>query len=504
MGINEVVESLQKNKDHLINIIGQSIDTNYRHIVVPALDNCPALIVNIKGLVDTSELEQFIIHPLMSKTDLSDEGVPNKFEKIKRLMESRLLISEFKQTQSWDEICDAIVSGDTVLFFDDLEMAFILANKGFKIRSVSDPTSEPETRGPKDGFLEDIISNMAMIRRRIRDHSLRFESFKIGNRTKTDIAMVYIESIVNDSLLNEVRTRLNKIDTDAILASTYIEELIEDAPFSIFPKIEHTERPDKASAALIEGRIVILIDNTPFSLILPTVFWNFIQTPGDHYERYFIGSFWRIIRLVALFLAVTSSSIYVLLTSFHQEMLPTSLALKVASGRIGVPFPAVVEAFVMEVLFEIMTEAGLRMPKGLGQTVSIVGTLVIGQGAVMAGLVGPAIVIAVAIGAISSYTIPSLSMSNSMRLLKFPLLFLTALLGIFGFLGGIIVTTLHLISIRSFGTPFYSPVTPFDIGGHKDTFLRFPRWKMSARPWLSRSKDKKRQAADLKPNPNSQ
>jgi hypothetical protein len=191
------------------------------------------------------------------------------------------------------------------------------------------------------------------------------------------------------------------------------------------------------------------------------------------------------------------------LTSYHQEMLPTSLALKLAAGRSGVPFPAVMEAFFMEIIFEVMTEAGLRIPKALGQTVSIIGTLVIGQGAVAAGLVGPALVIAVAIGAISSFAIPSFSMSNSIRLLRFPLLTLSAIFGIFGYLGGIIAITLHLMSLRSFGTAFYSPISPFDKSGLKDTLIRVPRWKMTDRPWLARPKDKVRQAADLQPKPDS-
>jgi hypothetical protein len=345
---------------------------------------------------------------------------------------------------------------------------------------------------------------MALIRRRIRDYSLRFEGSKIGDRTKTDVALVYIESLVNDSLLNEVRERLNRIKTDAILASNYIEEYIDDSPFSIFPKIEHTERPDKACAAILEGRIVIITDNTPFSLIVPAVFWNFLQVPGDHYERFCLGTFWRWLRLLAVFLTLSSTSAYVLLSSFHQEMLPTSLALKIAAGRSGVPFPAVMEAFVMEIVFEIMTEAGLRIPKSLGQAVSIIGTLVVGQGAVMAGLVGPALVIAVAIGAISSFAIPSFSMSNSIRMLRFPLLLLSATFGIFGYLGGVIVITLHLMSTRSFGMPFYAPISPFDKSDQKDTLLRVPRWKMITRPWLSRPKDKARQTADLQPKPDSQ
>ncbi len=501
----KITGDLHQDEQYLITTIGNSVDTNYRHIVIPALGNCSALIVNISGLVNTAELEDAIIAPLATKTQLGDEKRPNnKLETMTRLMEAGMSVSGIKPAKLWEDICDAIVSGDSVMFIDQYDEAFILANKGWKARGISEPTSEVETRGPKDGFIEDIMTNMALIRRRVRDYSLRFESFRIGDRTKTDVSLVYIENLVNDSLLTEVRERLNKIKTDAIVVSTYIEEYIEDSPYSIFPKIEHTERPDTASAAILEGRIVILVDNTPFVLIIPSVFWNFIQVPGDHYERYYIGTFWRWLRILAVFLTLSSTSFYVLLSSFHQEMLPTSLALNVAAGRAGVPFPSILEAFVMEIVFEIMTEAGLRMPKALGQTVSIIGTLVIGQGAVAAGLVGPALVITVAIGAISSFAIPSYSMSNSIRLLRFPVLILSAIFGIFGYLGGIIAITLHLMSLRSFGTPFFAPISPFSKSSQKDTLIRAPRWQMTNRPRHVRSKDKVRQAVDLQPKPDSQ
>ncbi|MEA4925482.1 MAG: spore germination protein [Syntrophomonadaceae bacterium] len=502
---SKITGDLNNDEQYLINTIGQGMDTCYRHLVIPALDNCGAMIVYIKGLVNTTELEDAIIAPLVAKMrSARGRNQYNKTDKVEMLIDAGMSVSGVQSTQKWNEICDAIVSGDSVLFIEQCNAALILANRGWKARSIAEPTSEVETKGPKDSFVEDIMPNMALIRRRIRDYSLRFEGFKIGDRTKTDIALVYIESLVNDSLLTEVRERLNKIKTDSILASNYIEEFIEDGSFSMFPKIEHTERPDKAAAAILEGRIAILVDNTPFTLIVPAVFWNFLEVPGDHYERFYVGTFWRWIRLLAIFLTLSSTSTYVLLTSFHQEMLPTSLAIKLTADRSGVPFPAVIEALFMEIIFEVMTEAGLRIPRALGQTVSIIGTLVIGQGAVLAGLVGPALVIAVAIGAISSFAIPSTSMSTSLRLLRFPLLILSATLGIFGFLGGIIAITLHIMSLRSFGTPFYAPISPIGKDSLKDTLYRAPRWKMTNRPDLARPKDKARQAADLRPQPDSQ
>ncbi len=488
----KVSGDLRKDEQLLIDTIGQGLDTEYRHLLVPALNNASVLIVYIKGLINTTELEDAIIRPLTAPSRNANEKGAKKTP-LPEFIESTLFIAGVKQSQDWTEICDAIVSGDSVLLINKYDAAFILANRGWESRAISEPTSEVEIRGPKDSFVENLMPNMALIRRRVRDYGLRFEGMRLGDRSKTDVVMVYIEGLVNDQILHEVRTRLQKIKTDAIMVSNYIEEFIEDSKYSIFPKMERTERPDKASAAILEGRIVIMVDNTPFVVIAPSVFWNFLQSPTDYYEKYILGTFWRSIRLLAMFLAISSSSAYVLLTSFHQEMLPTSLALKIAADRQGVPFPAAIEAFVMEVLLEVMNEAGLRLPKALGQTVSIVGTLVIGQAAVQAGLIGPALVIAVATGAISSYAIPSFAMSSAIRLLRFPVLFCSSLFGIFGYLGAVIFITLYLMSLRSFGAPFYSPISPFQKDDQKDTLLRLPRPQMKKRPSLAKPQDSVRQ-----------
>jgi hypothetical protein len=238
-------------------------------------------------------------------------------------------------------------------------------------------------------------------------------------------------------------------------------------------------------------------------MIVPVVLWGFLQSSGDYFESYFFATFIRWIRAIAVFLSISSSSLYVLLSSFHQEMLPTALALKIASGRDGVPFPAVVEAFVMEIVIEIMKEAGLRLPKPMGEAVSIVGTLVIGQAAVSAGLVGSFMVIVVAVAAISSFAIPSYSLSNTFRLLRFPILFMTAFFGLLGYLASIIVILLHLMTINSFGTPYLAPFIPFTKSGNKDFLIRAPWWSMHKRPEFIRPKDKVRQASKLKPGPPS-
>jgi len=495
-----IKDSLNINEAFLKNKVGESFDTKYRHLKIPAFNNSEAFIVYISGMTDTRVIDETILAPLMQYSKIPDgKFLVKSSNRITLLMENGVFTTAVKESKVWDEICNAVMEGDTVLFIDQCEKALILTTRKYESRAISEPESESDIRAPRDGFVENIQTNTALIRRRIKDYSLRFDSFKIGDRSKTVVLISYIESLANDSLVKEVKSRLEKIKIDSILASAYIEEMIEDSPNSLFPTIENTERPDKACAALLEGRVIILIDNTPFVLIIPTVFWQFLTSSGDYYDRYYYATFIRWIRLLALFLSISATSFYVLLASFHQEMLPTALALKIAAGRNGVPFPAVLEAFVMEIIIEIMKEAGLRMPSKIGQTVSIVGTLVVGQAAVSAGLAGPLLIIVVAVAAISSFAIPSYTMSNTLRLVRFPILTLTAIFGLLGYLAGIIAVILHLMSLRSFGTPYLAPVIPFDKSGNKDVFIRAPWKKMFKRPGFVRSKDTIRQEKDMGP-----
>lgn len=502
MDSKAISELLNINESFLKNKLGESSDIKYRRFKIPAFSQSEALLVYISGMIDARVIDDSILEPLMKYSNLPEGKITVKKQKGASLLaDSGVFTTSVKETNRWNEICDAIVEGDSVLLVDQLDSALILGTRKYEGRSVNEPVTETEIKGPRDAFVENIQVNVSLIRRRIKDYGLRFDNMKIGRRTKTVVSVAYIDGLVNDSLLREVKTRLRNIDVDGIMSSENLEELIDDATFSIFPKMGSTERPDKASASLLEGRVVILVDNSPFGIIVPYVFWGFLQSTGDYYERYFFGTMIRWIRLFAVFLSISASSLYVLLTSFHQEMLPTALALKIASGRNGVPFPAIVEAFLMEIILEIMKEAGLRLPKPMGQTVSIVGTLVIGQAAVQAGLVSPLLVIVVAVSAVSLFAIPSYSLSNTFRFVRFPILLASAFLGLFGYLAGIIVVLLHMMSLRSFGTAYLAPVIPFNKSGINDVFIKAPWWKLSKRATFARPKDRIRQAASQKPKP---
>lgn len=356
-------------------------------------------------------------------------------------------------------------------------------------------------RGPKDGFTENIEVNTSLIRRRIKSPELRLELFTIGTQTKTKILISYLEGVAKEEIINEVRKRLGRIKIDGVLESGYIEELIEDNPLSPFPQLEHTERPDKVAGAILEGRVAILVDTSPHVLIAPTIFFQFIQSPEDYYERYLIATLTRFIRILAYLISVTLPALYIAFTSYHQEMIPTTLALSIAASREGVPFPSIGEAFIMEGTFEILREAGLRLPKQAGQAVSIVGGIVIGQAAVQAGIVSQAMVIVVALTGISSFAIPAFNAAAAGRLMRFPLMLMASVFGLPGILAGLSIIIIHLNSLRSFGVGYMEPLVSSDKNKFRRLVMRYPWWAMNNLPNYIARRGFRRTRSGSKPGP---
>jgi spore germination protein KA len=321
-----------------------------------------------------------------------------------------------------------------------------------------------------------------MLRRKIRSPNLWIESRVIGTETQTKVAVAYVKGIASEDVVEEVQSRLDRIDIDGILESNYIEEFIQDKQFTAFPTVFNTERPDVVAGQLLEGRIAILVDGTPFALVVPALFTQFFQSPEDYYQRSDFASLIRGLRFLAFFLAVITPSFYIAITTFQQELLPTTLLFNLASQREGVPFPAFLEGLLMEIVFEILREASVRMPKTVGQSISIVGTLVVGQAAVEAGLVTAAMVIVVSITAISNFVMPSFNMGISARILRFFLMALGATFGLYGLFLGVILLVVRLCSLQSFGVPYMSPLAPVKWSDQKDTLFRVPFPWMRLRP----------------------
>jgi len=406
-------------------------------------------------------------------------------------------LAEVRFAEDLDMAIDDILSGQTAFFLEGSPRVLIADTRNPPRRGVEEPSTESETRGPRDGFTEDVMTNLALVRRRLRDPRLRAEPSVVGRRTKTDVVVLYLKDVAEPGLVAEVKKRLGRIDVDSVMGTGYIEELIQDNPYSPFGALNYTERPDKLVGNLLEGRVGIMVDNSPFVLVVPTLFWHWLQAPGDYYNSFMVATAFRILRVLALLTALLAPSLYTILASFHHEMVPTPLALSMAAGREGTPLPTLIEVLALAVMFEIMHEAGLRLPRTVGQTVSIVGALVIGEAAVMAGLVSPATVIVVNAAGLSAFAIPFYAGSLSIRLIRIPLLLLSGTLGVFGFVAGTSFIALHVASLRNFGQPFLSPVAPLIKGDLKDTLVRAPWWAMTWRPQLATTMTSRRQGPEV-------
>lgn len=486
-----IKERLRDNIDKIRKDFGNSDDIIIREVTFGVVH---AAIIYTDGLADKKVITDFIMESQTQDTIIEElDETTDRNKLLDAFKELTLSLGDSKEISDFQKLYASILSGETVLLFDGYTFGIAASTQGWKERSIMEPVSQIVVRGPQEGFTETLRTNTSLIRRKIKNPNLWLETKQIGQVTKTDVAIMYIKGIVNDKVIEEVRTRLDRINIDGILESGYIEELIQDEPYSPFPTINNSERPDTVAADLLEGRVAILVDGTPFVLIVPTLFISFFQTAEDYYQRADISTLLRVIRFISLFIAMIGPALYIGITTFHQELLPTQLLISLAAQREGVPFPAFIEALLMEVTFEILREAGIRMPRPIGQAVSIVGTLVIGQAAVEAGIVSASMVIVVAITAISSFVITGYSMAISIRMLRFVIMGLAASFGIFGIVVALIALVMHLCSLRSFGVPYMSPFAPFIPAGHKDTIFRLPHWALTSRPRLISQRNNKRE-----------
>lgn len=492
---------IEENLNYLKSIFQNCSDIVYREFLLAQREQIKLALIYTDGLTNKSQVSEQIMRALALEMSMSTDNMEiTKTNALHYVKMRGLCIHQIKETEELQHVVEAILAGDTVLLVDGHPIAIINGSRGWESRSIEDSKTETVVRGPRESFVETLRINTSLIRRKIKNPNLKIESFQVGEVTKTDIAIAYIKGIVNEGLVKEVKERLARIKIDGILESGYIEELIRDNPLSVFPTINHTDRPDRVAANLLEGRVAILVDGTPVVLTVPYLFIEAFQTPEDYYEISPFTSGVRLLRIISLIIAMTLPSLYVAIISFHQEMLPTPLLLSIAAQREAVPLPVFVEAFIMEVAFEIIREAGIRLPRPVGQAVSIVAALIIGQAAVEAGLVAGATIIVVALTAMASFTV-YYSGSIALRLLRFPLMFLSASLGLFGLISGLIVIVVHMTSLRSFGVPYLAPLGPIITQDLKDSVIRVPWWAMNKRPHLIGQNNPRREATGLIPKP---
>ncbi|MDN5345010.1 MAG: spore germination protein [Clostridia bacterium] len=474
-GAIAVSPSLAGNLGYLKKALGASEDLISREL---SLGGRRLAVIYLETMVNRDALQRDILHPLVRLQEKPNGGEANL---ILRLCKS-LAVGDIKAEKEFTRLISGLLDGAAVLMVDGYDLALLLSAEGWEKRPVEEPGTEAALRGPREGFTENLSTNISLIRRRLRTRELRFEAIHLGRRTHTRVVIAYLEGLTLPGILAELRRRLQRIDIDGVLESGYIEELIEEAPFSPFPQVDRTERPDRVTADLLQGRVAILTDGTPFALIIPGNLIAQMQAPDDYYERWPLSIGIRLFRFLGIFIALLLPAIYVAFTTYHQEMLPTPLAIAIASQREAVPYPAVVEALIMQIVFEILIEAGIRLPRVIGPAISIVGALVIGEAAVRASLMSAAMVIVISATAISSFIIPSVGLNEAIRMLRLPLILLAGALGLLGIFAGLFTTLIHLASLRNFGVLYMSPLAPFTWRGQKDVVVRVPWWAMLWRP----------------------
>jgi spore germination protein KA len=472
----QISPNLQKNFELINTIFGNSTDLIIRRFNIGSQPT-EAMVVNLNGMSELNLINQNILGSLMGTA--GKNGPPEKIT-LEYLKASTINLNGIRETSIMEEAVTAVLNGDTSFFMDGSNIALIMNTRTWAQRGVQQPETEPVVRGSREGFTETLSINISQIRRKIKDPDLHFESISLGRRTRTEICVVYIKDIANPKIVTEVWRRLKKIDIDAVLESGYIEEFIQDAPFSIFPTVGNTETPDKFAAKILEGRIGILVEGTPFALTVPFLFIESFQVAEDYYSRSFFTSLIRVIRFLALHMTIVLPALYVAVITFHPNVVPETLLLTIARTREGIPFPAFVEALLMGIFYEMFREGSVRMPRIVGQAVSIVGALILGEAAVNAGIISPIMVIITGLTAVTGFLLPP--QTDSITLLRIPILLMASFFGLFGIIWSYIFIIIHLASLRSFGAPYLSPIMPLTFQDLKDSVIRFPWWMMKTRP----------------------
>lgn len=488
--MDQISTSLEQNKKKFQEIFRDCADIKMQEMKIGAGCKISCLVAYIEATGGEAVFEQSLVGKLLNSLDACEPA-----EIRQRLDANGLGLSDAAAYTTLQEAAEGLLTGDTILFVDSWDKALKVPDKGYPNMGIGEADSEKVIRGSNEGFCDSIKANTALIRKRIRSPEVKVWEKTLGVRSQTKVNLVYMEGIVRDSLLEEIKKRLDRFEIDGVLDSGVIEQLSEDKWYSPFPQFQTTQRPDRAAMSILEGRVVLLSDNSPIALILPTDYNSFIRTSDDYYSRWEIATLGRILRYMASFFAMTLPGLYLAVCNFHTQILPTNLILSFAAARQGVPFPGVVEVLLMELSFELLREAGVRLPGAMGNTIGIVGGLIIGQAAVEANLTSPIVVIVVAFTALCSFAIPNEELATAFRVLKFFFIGMSAWLGFYGFLLAGLAVLIHLSHLRSFGIPYLMPFVGADLSGYqdeRDSVIRFPLFALKRRPIYARKDNRVR------------
>lgn len=451
--------------------------------------NC--LIVSIDGMVNSEQVNNFLLRPLMeAANNNSSKTIKLNGVKVKKSQKIDLAtyihhclmpLNDVNKVDTLDKLITSVNAGNVALLVDTLDIAFIVEVKGYKIREISSPSNEIVVRGSQEAFVENLRTNTSILRRAINNESLIIENCNVGKISKTNIAVCYLKNIANSDLVNEVKYRINNLDVDFIISSGQLEQLIQDESNVAFPQLIATERSDKAALHLLEGRVAVIVNGSPYVLIMPGVFLDFLSSPEDMNLKHQYSNLLKIVRFIATFITLLLPGIYVAITNYHTELIPTELLFTIAASRNTVPFPTIVEILIMEISFELIREAGLRVPTPFGTTIGIIGALILGESAVSANLVSPILIIVVAITGLSSFTIPDFSLSFSFRIYRFLFVILGYMGGLLGIVIGVFIGLAVLVNLKSFGSPYLAPYVPATNLNTSLSYFIKPIWRRESR-----------------------
>lgn len=482
----KISKNLQTNLDNIKNMLDTPSDLQIRKLKLGEA-NISCAVISIEGIVDSKTVQLSILNSIERA-----HNVPTQSKELFEFINDKLIsANDVQQEQVLDKVSLRLLYGHTIVYVDGIDRALVVDTIGGQTRAIEEPVSETLIRGPRTGFVENLQINLALIRREIRDPNLRFKTYLTGRRSKKGIVMAYVAGVANPQIIKEIERRLQSIDMDIVQGTGTIEEWIEDSFLSPFPQLLNTERPDKTVAAIMQGKVAILLEGTPFVLIAPMVFSNVLQSPEDYYERWSVGSLLRTLRYLAAFIAVFLPSLYIALISLQPGLIPSDLIFSISETREGVPFSPLIEAILMVITMELLQEAGARLPQTIGQTIGIVGGLVIGEAAVQAGIVSPIMVIVIALTAIATFAIPSYSVGISFRLTRFSFMIAAGIFGLYGIILVYIMVNIHMVNLKSFGVPYSAPFAPFYKSDWHDVVIRTPIQTIKKRPQYLQTEDDK-------------
>lgn len=475
----------------LLGLFSKSSDILIRRVEINGKKELTVYIFCVDGLTDSDSVNQTILRPISLDTRLSE--FQSEEEVFSRLVNGAIYNVFLSEEANQAKIVQKVLSGQTALIFPTLKKSIIFDVRSFAKRSIDEPEEETVTKGAKDCFIEALRTNTAQLRRRIRSPYLVIEQGIIGEESRTDYAIAYMSDICDMSLVRELKKRIEKIGIDNLVTPAFIEEYICDNRSSIFPQIIYTERPDRASSNLTDGRVGLIVDGIPFVYLLPCQFVSLMQTPDDYAQNYIVGSSLRFMRWLAILVSLLLPAYYISAATFHTELLPLQLAMAIQNAKQSVPFSSFVEVIALLIAFEVLMDAGIRLSNKVGQAMSVVGALVVGQAAVDAKLVSPAALIVVAITAVSGFTIPGQDLRNSFRVCRFLIAVASSICGLYGLFFGAVFTVIHLCSLSSYGIAYLMPFVDCENETLKDTLFRFPVREFILRPHKIADKNKVKQ-----------